>query len=259
MSATTDSELQLYEGFTVEYRDASHRYWLLEGDDGRRAVPSVTTILGILDKPALRRWQGNLDAAAVLTLEREGKLQGVDPDGAAQIARERGLGAEARRDAAGTRGTAIHDALEAYCTEGKVPALADFPEDHKGYVQGLCAWLSDARPEPLIVERIVGSPRYGFAGRLDLIAMVGGKRLCCDLKTNRSGYYPESHAQIAGYRLTFPECGIEDVDGGMIVQVAADGSYETVEAVAGPDAFLSVLGCYRAVQDVKKALKEARR
>ncbi len=49
------SEFYEYPNLTVEYRDASHRYWLHHGD-ARQAAVSVTSALKVLDKPNLRKW-----------------------------------------------------------------------------------------------------------------------------------------------------------------------------------------------------------
>ena len=106
-----DEEIVEYDGFKVQYKDASHRYWLIEEEEGlfpgteaiRTPAISVTSVLGILDKPNLRRWYGTQDATATLTLEREGKLEGVPTDQAVHIMREKGFGAEAKRDAGASR------------------------------------------------------------------------------------------------------------------------------------------------------------
>jgi hypothetical protein len=298
------SEIQEYDGFSIEYRDASHRYWIWNGygevmdEDGneelvgeRTPATSVTAALGILDKPALRKWQGNVDSAAVLQLERDGELRNIPVDKAIYIARQRGLGAEALRDSGAERGTAVHEALRAYCSDGKVPALGEFSEGVRGYVQGLCAWLIDAEPEPIITERIVGSPTHGFAGRLDLICEIqtftsSGCELCAkggqpgwlvepdgktpchcldfrkqrtliDLKTSANAHkYPESHIQLAGYQVAFPECGIEPVEAAMVLSVDETGAYQTAECKAEQEDFLAVLSAHRAVARVRSALKK---
>jgi hypothetical protein len=257
-------EMTEYDGFTVEYRDKAHRYWGLippahDGATGFRAPwVSVTTVLGILDKPALRRWFGTQDATAVLQLEREGKLQGVDTEQAVHIMRERGLGAEAKRDAGASRGTAVHDALAAYCESGKIPRLADYSDEVRGYVQGVAAWILEAQPEPCMVEQIIGSPIHGYAGRFDLIANIRGVRCLCDLKTgSRSGAYPEAHLQLAGYEIAFAECQIPDVDARYVIEVTENGDFRAVEGVGRAEDFLAVLSAHRAVSEAKKAIKAA--
>ncbi len=258
----SDTEIQDYDGFSVEYKDASHRYWICRPKErpfDREPAISVTSALSILDKPALRRWQGNEDATAVLGLERDGELRGVPTDKAIYVARERGYGAEALRDKGGARGTAVHEALRLWCSEQKIPNLSDYPDEVRGYVQAMCDFLVVEQPEPLIVERIVGSPQHGFAGRLDLIAGLDKARCLIDAKTAKNAFmYPENHAQLGGYSLTFPECGIDPVDKMLILSLAEDGSWRLDEGLGTPDDFLSILNAHRRVSALKKALKPAK-
>ena len=92
------SEIQHYETFSVEYRDASHRYWI-HVDGERNPAVSVTAVLGVLDKPALLSWAEACGAEGALILERRGELRNVDPKVAIDIVRINGLGKDAKRDA----------------------------------------------------------------------------------------------------------------------------------------------------------------
>ncbi len=261
----TEREFQQYEGFAVEFLPNSHRYFLHKSPpDGRLPAISVTSALSILDKPALRRWQGNEDATAVLGLERDGELRGVPTDKAIYVARERGYGAEALRDKGGARGTAVHEALRMYCETGAVPSLGDYNDETRGYVQAACEWLLEASPEPCdgLVERIVGSPEYGYAGRFDLIAYLDGPgkpRTLVDFKTSaNAGAYPESHLQLAGYQIAFPECGIKPVEKAIIVALDENGFYKVTECMSTGTDFLAILTAHRRVSALKKALKPAK-
>jgi hypothetical protein len=57
-------------GFTIEYHDPTHTYKI----DGE-PVPSVSTVLGALDKPALVWWGMKIGAAGVEELHARGKLR----------------------------------------------------------------------------------------------------------------------------------------------------------------------------------------
>ena len=253
---TTEREFTEYDnGLVIEFMPNSHRYALIE-DDERRTVPSVTGILGILDKPNLRRWYGKEDSIAVLEMERAGELVGVPSEQAIYIARDRGLGAEGKRDAGAERGTAVHDALERFCTDGTVPALGDYSEAVRGYVQAVCGFLIEHDPEPILTEQIVGSPTHLFAGRFDLLCTIDGVRTIVDLKTS-ARTYPEHHIQMAAYELAMPECGIDPPERSLIVAVAETGHYQTVEGQGKPEHFLGVLGAYKAMSSIRSAVKAA--
>jgi hypothetical protein len=285
VATETEREWQDYGSFKVEFLPNSHRYFLHTINHEfpltkttpeapvalmeRNPVISVTSALSILDKPALRSWYGRMDAEAVLSLERDGELTGVPTDQAIFVTRQRGYGAEAKRDAGATRGTAVHEALRAYVQEGTIPTLEGLSDEVRGYVQALSSWLVDASPEPVMSERIVGSPKYGFAGRFDLLADLRTNddpadsdsptriaRTLIDIKTGAAHKYPEAHIQVGGgYPLAFDECGIEQPEATLIVSLDESGFYKTAPALGTPDQFLSVLNAHRAVRSVEKALR----
>ena len=249
------SEIVDYTGFSVEYRDASHRYWLIQGEERTPAV-SVTGVLRVLDKPAIVGWAEREGARGALTAERAGLLRAVTPEDSYKIMetlRANGLGADAVKNAAADRGTAIHEALRLYCQQGTVPNAQEFPEHVRGYVAGLCKWLVTASPEPILTERVIGSPTYGFAGRFDLLATINGERVLADLKTS-ARIYPEHSLQMAGYELALLECG-ESVDRSIVVAVGEDGSFNAADSVASTEQFLAVLACQRALSKVQAAVR----
>lgn len=249
------SEITVYDGFSVEYRDSSHRYWL-HVDDGRAPAVSVTSALKVLDKPALVAWAERCGVEGALRLERSGVLTEIDEQDALGVVRAHGEGADAKREAGADRGTAIHDALQLYCTEAKIPNVGDFDPQVRGYVQGLCGWLIAAQPEPLLVEQVVGSPTHLFAGRIDLLATVNGQRTLVDLKTNPAGrVYTEAHLQTAAYMLALEECGIEPAVGAVIVAAGESGGFSTSTCCSDPAHFLAVLACHRAVSAVRAQAK----
>jgi hypothetical protein len=249
------SEITTYDTFAVEYRDSSHRYWI-HRENERTAAISVTSALKVLDKPALVPWAERCGVEGALELERAGQLNGVSIKDATGAMRSYGLGAEAKRDTGADRGTAIHEALRLYCSEGTIPNVGDFPEEVRGYVAALCKWLVKASPEPVLTEQVVGSPTHGYAGRLDLLAIVDGRRTLCDLKTNPGGrVYPEAHLQTAAYMLALEECGVEPAERAIIIAAGEGGAFQASECCSEPSHFLAVLACHRAVRDVQAAVR----
>lgn len=242
-----------YADFDVEYRDASHRYWLHEGGARTPAV-SVTSALNVLDKPALLDWAEDYGARGAALLAAQGELDGVAPEDVVGLVRLHKLGKDAKRDVGADRGTAVHDVLERWATSGDVPDLADFDVSVRGYVQGLCAWLLKARPVPTAIEQIVGSVIHGYAGRMDLRATLDGVDTIIDLKTNPKGrVYDEAHLQAQAYSLAHQECGADPPQDIVIVAVGEEGNYEQVPCEAEEGDWLAVLECHRSVSRIKAA------
>jgi hypothetical protein len=255
-----DSEYTEYPGFTVEYRDASHRYWLHKAGK-RTAVASVTGVNGILAKEALIPWAERMGAEGALRLEREGKLSETSIEDAVYAMRSYGEGAAAKRDEGGERGTSIHEALRDYCEAGEVPGVGDWPPAHRGYVSALCKWLLKAEPRPVLVECVVGSAEHGYAGRFDLLAMINGVLTLVDLKTSTSKarVFREAHVQVAGYELAMAECRIEPREATLIVALGEDGSVDAKPSLGTPEQFLAVLECSKRMRELDSALRARER
>jgi hypothetical protein len=176
-----------------------------------REVPSVTTALDVLHKPALTWWgqkiglQGVMQLAevgiikltpdsklAVPHIEKNDDGKWVVPDGAVwEYATDENLTGWLTkqkltvnhiRDVAASRGTSVHDAFEAWAVTGKMPDPNETFEDGRPmyapeempYVEGFRKFVVDMGDawETTGSEVAVGSIEHGFAGRYDLRGKV---------------------------------------------------------------------------------------
>lgn len=164
--------------------------------------PSVTTITGILDKPALMGWAAN--CAVDFIKENLDELK--DPidvhKGEDILERARKAYAD-KRDKAADAGTQCHHAIQMYI-EGHdpVPSL-QCEEAHKGF-EAFLAWERMNHVEWLESEVTVYSVRHGYAGRFDAIAMVNDNRFLIDFKTSK-GIWDEHRYQVCAYRQAYNE------------------------------------------------------
>lgn len=177
-------------GIVVEYESQPKRLYRVNGAE----VPSVTTALDCLSKPALTWWGMKIGVAGVQTLISKrlihhgvmGPTSGSQPcliendygsdghiytvvsdDRIIELLTQYKLTVNHVRDAAGERGVTVHDALEKWAMGGVIN-LDDYEGEEQGYVRGLLAFLEDSEIEPLACEVMVGSDEYGYAGRFDL-------------------------------------------------------------------------------------------
>lgn len=240
----------------VTYQEGPPRKYHVDGAE----VPSVTTVLGCLDKPALPWWGMTIGVAGTLELIQRGAISPgyISTDSTVSLLTQHKLTVNHQRDKAASRGKDVHDALEAYMREGIVPALADFPESQHGYVQALAKWLFEYRPEFVKAEVVVGSAQYGYAGRYDLLCRLpddfGGELLRVDLKTGKR-IYDNAFIQLAAYEEAAIEMGEDPSDDQYVLRVGPNGSYEFVKSCARFEDFRCVLACYQALQRVKQARK----
>ena len=273
--------------------DGSHNFdW--------RDAPSVTTVLGVLDKSAALTWWGQkIGVAGVIELVNRGLLVGAYDTGGAEVGGKwksylahevsgtpatlesvmplivsEKLSTNHARDKAGDRGISVHDAFETWCVTGNKPDPSIFPDEERGYVEGLNAFLDDVNPEPYAAEVMVGSVEHGFAGRYDAriripkecqvvfhrtpkrgpqYATLKAGVLLGDLKTSK-GVYMESHGrQLEAYELASVECGYDPTTARGILHVNAEGGYELVRSICTGQDFLDVLKVWNGNQRIKGA------
>lgn len=214
----------------LRFYPASHRYKL----DGTW-VPGVTTILGVLDKPGLRKWAASSVAEFVADNPRE-----VD------ALREMGRGPMVaalkevpwqKRDDAATRGTTFHDLAERIANGEEV----DVPEPLVPLVEHALDFMEQYDIRPVLNEACVGSREHRYAGKLDLIADSSLGRCIFDWKSGKR-IYPTFAFQLSAYAFAdfHGENGNEQplppVEAAYGIHVRADG-YDVVPLEFGPKVF----------------------
>jgi hypothetical protein len=178
----------------------------LEGD---AEFWSVTTIIGVLDKPALIPWAANETADAAIAAAPN-LVKMIDSMGTSEV-RKYLSGARFRRPegerTAAELGTAVHNACEQYALTGVRPVVDD---EVAPFIDQFDKWCDTFQPVYEAAEMTVYSERYGYAGTLDAIFTVDGTRFIVDYKTTRKSTdyqgkatkpYPEQVGlQLAAYR-----------------------------------------------------------
>ena len=234
----------------LRFSPASHRYWL----DGK-PVPGVTTLLGVLDKPALKKWAASQVAEWVAD-------NPADVDALRRMGRQSMVNALKEipwtaRDKAADRGNVLHDYAEQILRGEEV----DVDDEHVPVMEHAIAFLEDWRIEPLLIEAAVGSRAHRYAGTLDLIARyrrpdTGEEGVgIFDWKSGKA-LYPEYAWQLAAYagaefhgldgdEHPLPECGAS-----FGVQIRPDG-YDVAPFAYGPDVFAEFL-TIRATHEIAK-------
>lgn len=217
-------------------------------------VPGVTTILGDgVPKPALVNWAANVTAE--YAVDNWDRLSTLTPS--AKL-KELTKARFADRDAAAKRGTEVHGLAERLIHGEEV----DVPDELAGHVESYVDFLDRFHVEPVLVEFVVVSHAYGWAGTADLVADFPtlGKRLLCDIKTNRSGVFGETAWQLAGYRYADAyvdqdntERPMIEVDGCAVIHVRADG-FDLYPMRVGPQQLRE----FRYVQQVARACAHSR-
>ncbi len=231
--------------------DRARFYWI----NGRQ-LPSVTTILEVIAKPALGPWYAKeerrqLETALLEVLVRPGP---ADREAYKAFVLEHlataitGVKAADRaRERAATIGTAVHAGIEWQIRTrlgedaGPEPIL---PDAAAWAVESWKDWAKSVALEPLALERVVYCEDCGYAGTMDLYARVKGIPTVLDWKTGRA-IYPEAFLQNVAYRHAAARLGMPG-EQGMIVRLPKRLDDPAWEAMGVPptitmDEFLAAL------------------
>jgi hypothetical protein len=164
--------------------------------------PSVTTITGILDKPALLQWASNC-AVDFITENLDEIKNPVDVHRAEDILDQARKAYVVKKDKAADAGTQTHHAIEMYISGMDPYPSLKCEEASKGF-EAFLSWEKKNHVEWLQSEVEVVSVLHGYAGRFDAIANVNGFRYLIDFKTSK-GIFDEHRWQVCAYRQAFNE------------------------------------------------------
>jgi hypothetical protein len=253
--ARTDSQTGRFYTILDRVTGASVRY------------PSVTTILGVISKPALVPWAAKeerlatSEAAADLYAELHGTQQ--LPRSMYLLALEQRLGKTKAHTKALAKaaeiGSAIHGKIEWALKRAlgqKVGAEPVLVEAAEWGFMAFEDWAKAVQLRPQFIEQVVYSRSNEYAGTMDLCATLDADALLgvlerqgavdatlgdwlrtrdtvtalIDFKSGRA-VYPEALLQSVAYQRALAEMGHGRVDGGLIVRlpkVTTDPAFEVV-------------------------------
>jgi len=196
-----------------------------------KIVPGVTTILGVLNKPALVKWANNLG------------LQGID--------------STKYRDEKADIGTLAHAMIQAHCSN----TMLDVSEYSKQNIDkaenaliSFYNWEKSHKVVPILVEESLVSEKYQYGGQIDLYCELDGEKWLVDFKTGK-GIYSEMLHQLSAYHNLLTENGYA-VDGARILRIGRDETEGFEEKVVGNMKLHFEMFKYcRCIYNLKKKLK----
>lgn len=210
---------------------STHIYYL----DGKH-VPGVTTVVGnVGGGGGLVKWAG--ECAALYAFDHRDELGTLGREEYVDLVSK---AADRTRDEAARAGSDVHTIAHALLGDEPVQV----PAHLRGHIDQTIDFLERWGVEDLLAEVMVGNRRYGYAGRLDLIARLRDGRIwLLDYKTGRSVWRTVA-LQLAGYRYAEfyveqsegEEHELPEVDACGVVHIGSD-SWELVPVRAGMDEF----------------------
>jgi len=164
----------------VTKRSRAHTIYTLQ--DGT-VVPGVTTILGVLNKPALVKWANNLGLIGI--------------DSAKYVDEKAAIGTLAHQ--------MIADYLRGAETDTSEYSKVQIDQAENATLS-FFEWEKTHHVEPILIEERMVSELYKFGGTIDCLGKINGSLCLLDFKTS-SGIFPEMMVQVVAYRQLLAEYG----------------------------------------------------
>lgn len=228
--------------------------------DGKR-MTGVTTVLGVIAKPALIGWAANM--AVDYVKDRLGRTENGDFTNdenlvwttSKKILEEARKAHTKKKEAAGDIGKLVHSAIEEYVKNGTEPKL-----DKQGtkMFENFKKWVADNKVKFLESEKHLYSEKLFVGGICDAIVEIDGQKWLADWKTGGTRIYPEAMAQMAGYEILAREMGIyQDITGYIVLGIFKDGTMEEKRTVSNDDCkkmFMAAYDIYRINQKIENQI-----
>lgn len=200
-------------------------------------VPGVTTVLGIIDKPALKTWANEVGLAGYSV----GKYV----------------------DAMAVVGTLAHYMIECDL-KGVSPDIADYSanEIDRALVSyhKFVAWREEHDFELILSEWGLVSEQHRYGGTIDCYCLLDGKYTLLDFKTSKAIYDEMEYQVNGGYKPLAIENGFQ-VDQTRILQIGRNPDEGFTDRLCNPDhsldqrIFLGALETYTAIHKKKGFIK----
>lgn len=138
-------------------------------------LPSVTSILNVISKPALESWKVEQGILSALRLDR------LESESMDSFAKRIVADMKVATSVAATFGTKVHHVLEQYNIDGSIPDEDD--EVYLWFVE-YKPWFDENITKVHQAERVLVNEQHGYAGTVDLVAdHVTWGRCVIDFKT----------------------------------------------------------------------------
>lgn len=204
-------------------------YKLANGD----RVPSVTTVLGILNKPALLDWAWQMGT--------------------------QGLDYKAVRDEAGGIGTLAHYMILCHLRR-ETPNTSEYSQQNIDKAENCLIkfwdWEKAHDIEPIMLETPLVSEEYQFGGTIDFYGKVDKQPTLLDFKTGKA-IYPEFFYQLAAYEQLLAEAG-HLIEITRILRIGRNEDEGFEERTVGKldnqrQIFLNCLSIYNLTKEIRRA------
>lgn len=227
--------------------DPKKHVYTLDG----KPLHGVTTVLGVISKPALIQWAANEAVKHIADTLAADIQAGFDREYFDSVLSDARYAHRKKKEEAADAGTDVHALVEtfvAYAIENhQGQPLGAYPDAITSFV--MWARLNNVRF--LSTEKRMYSERMWVAGTCDLIFEKDGKTYVGDIKTYKKLWDRTPFLQCAAYSLMAEETEGTRFDGYCILRMK-DGEFEekwSFDVEGDREGFLAALKLYKTLQN----------
>jgi len=180
------------------YRNSDHQYWF----NGEGPLPSVTTILEVISKPAVGIFKAKEAARAVYVgLADPGRpdetpvMRMGEEEAVAWALKE----SDKARDRAAELGSSVHLLADIVGAQESDSKGFEISGSEIPYVRAYEDFLGRYGRSAIVSSEHMVWSLDGYAGTYDQLMMIDGELWLIDIKTSAHGPYPEWGLQLAAY------------------------------------------------------------
>ncbi len=241
----------------VEFDEARHRYWIEEGEE-KKFLPSVTTVLNVLDKPALHFWAIKKTVVYIGEHLPELRVDDLTEEKAFIILDKAKKHAYELAKQEADIGSRIHELIHQHLLGQEVEIINEEDKVQAGFLAYL-GWLQEHKFKALEIEMRLAHPTYLYAGTLDVVGILDGELAILDWKSS-GGIYLENYLQISAYKKAYEETTGKEVKRVFIIHLGKkDGDfipYEVRDTETPFEMFLACLKLYNGKKNIQQVIKE---
>ena len=195
-----------------------------------KSLTGCTTVLGVIAKPALIAWSSKM--ATEYIKNNAPMIEDNDVVGyfvTEDVLQEAKNAHNLRKTDAGCVGTKIHKDISNIIEKAIKESKGKIPKKIKVITpaeKAFCEWAIYNDIKFLETEKNVYSKKMFTGGIIDIIFELDKKIWIGDIKTSKSGIYPENFFQCAGYDLMLSTMSsYKEIEGYVILNIKENGSF----------------------------------